>query len=114
VWAHVATRNLSLRWCAVDRRLAEGLCPPTASINLPLDDAPLVACLLGAIINVGEAFWRMGLVGERSECWDSDFNENTSLWWRYAIYRTVDLTLQAKGGPAKNDLKCKDSISKQT
>ena len=31
-----------------------------------LDDAHLVACLLGAIVDVGEAFWRMSLEGERS------------------------------------------------
>ena len=41
--------------------------PPAASITLPIDDEPLVACLLEAIIDVGGAFWRMGLIGERSE-----------------------------------------------
>jgi len=51
-----------------------------ALIALLLDDAPLVACFLGAIVDVGEVYFRMGLVGERSERWDSNLNESTSLW----------------------------------
>ena len=35
---------------------------PVVSIALPLDDEPLMAYLLGAIIDVGEAFWRIRLV----------------------------------------------------
>ena len=53
--------------------------PPTASISLPLYDAPLVVCLLEAIVDVGEAFWRMGFARERSEHCDSNLNESTSL-----------------------------------
>jgi len=51
---------------------------PESSIAFPLDDAHL-GLSFGAIIDNGEAFWRMGLVGERPECWDLDLNKSTSL-----------------------------------
>ena len=68
--------------------------PPTASIALPLDAAPLMTCLLRAIVDIQEAFWSVCLIGEKSECWDLDLNENTSLRWRfsYTIDQTIDLT----------------------
>ena len=50
-WAPIVMRSPCLRWHAIDRRLVEGLCPQH-SIAFALDDAPLVAYLLGAIIHV--------------------------------------------------------------
>ena len=55
-------------------------------------------CLLEVIVDIGEAFWRVDLVGEKSERWDSDLNESTNLRWRffYAFDRIVDLTPRAE------------------
>ena len=38
-------------------------------------------------------FLRKGLIGEKSEYWDSDLNESTSLWWKFSTTsnQTVDL-----------------------
>jgi len=61
----------------VDTRLIDGWwrdCTPAALIAFPLNDVPLVACLLGGIVNVGKDFWRMSLLGEIYERWDSDLN----------------------------------------
>ena len=89
--------------------------PPAASIALLLDAVFLLTCLLGAIVDIGEGFWRVGLVGEKSMRWDSDLNESTSLWWRffYAIDRTVDLT-QAEEGLSNVMQEMKIQHSKQT
>ena len=56
------------------------------------------------------------MVGERSERWDSDFNEDTNLWWRfsYAIDRMIDLKPQAEGGLSNVMQEMKIQNSKQT
>ena len=43
-----------------------GIIPPVASTVFPLDVAPLVACFIGAIVDVGEAFGGRLVLGSRS------------------------------------------------
>ena len=61
-------------------RLCSGNDAPAVVMDLPLEVISLlvVGCFFGAMSFGG--FFRTSLVGEKSEYWNSNFNESTSLW----------------------------------
>ena len=61
--------------------------------NLLLDVVPssVVSCFF-EVMTCWRDFLKIDLIGEKSERWDPNLNESTSLWWRFtaANNQTVD------------------------
>jgi len=56
---------------------------PAVALALPLQVAPSVILLGGAIVDSEEAF-EVGCVGRDLKYWDSALNESTKMQWRFS------------------------------